>query len=601
MAGLFAEISEDGRWVEIFFDAFGADGENLLQSVHSAGCTFIPKTSSHYGSAFWRTDLDYYAVKLLTDRVGWEHVTLGDALRVWGQQEKERLAMVHALVHAEDAELERVPDLLPEMYKKLRPDQRAGIAYLSFVRNTLNADQMGLGKTWENIAACFEAGTDNGPNLVVCPLTAIEPVWLDELTAYQPHMVLIGNEQGWKPERRLQVQEEAKWAISAGIPFWFVINYDMIRLRKSELAGLDGKPALQSAYPFIHETEWNNVILDEPAKNGMRNPDSPSFKGMVKLKVAPGGLRIPASGTPAGGKTKNMWPMLHFIDPERHSSRWRWYERWLEMVSNGYGVEPGDVREDRQSLFDLSLEPYMLRRLKEDVLKDLPPKDRHDVWCRMTPGQALQYKKFARDAEIKIGEEDLSATSILAEYTRLKQFADAKQEIRDGKLIPTSDSGKLQMLVEKLTELGIMDGEGDQQAIIASQFETVIKMVYEYLSAKGVPTLMITGKVKGKERTAAKRNFQAGEARVVCIQSITGGVALTLDRADTVHILDETWDPDDQEQVEDRAHRASRIHQVTVFYYISRGTVEQYIRETTDEKRRVNNQVLNGRRKVKLY
>jgi SNF2 family DNA or RNA helicase len=216
----------------------------------------------------------------------------------------------------------------------------------------------------------------------------------------------------------------------------------------------------------------------------------------------------------------------------------------------------------------------------------------------MTDTQQVQYLKFARMAEIELGDETLTATNVLAIYMRLKQFASATQRFENGILVPTEDSPKLNLLVEKLDELGIMDGSSDAQAIVASQFERMAKMVYEHLKAKGVAVSLLTGGAKGKTETV--KSFQEGEAKVVVMTTDTGGVSITLDKADTVFILDEKWNPDDQTQVEDRAHRTSRMHQVTIYYIRTKETIEEYIRAVTGFKGKINKKILDSRT-IKLY
>jgi SWI/SNF-related matrix-associated actin-dependent regulator 1 of chromatin subfamily A len=138
------------------------------------------------------------------------------------------------------------------------------------------------------------------------------------------------------------------------------------------------------------------------------------------------------------------------------------------------------------------------------------------------------------------------------------------------------------------------DASGDNVCVIASQHAKTVEMVYELLTGMCIPTAMITGDTSGKKRKEVIQNFQAGTgARVVVMTTTAGGVAITLDRADTVHILDETFNPDDQAQLEDRIHRASRIHQVTCYYYRTRGTIEEDIYELTREKEVTNQQILN--------
>ena len=306
------------------------------------------------------------------------------------------------------------------------------------------------------------------------------------------------------------------------------------------------------------------------------------------------------SGTPMGGKPVNLWPVLHFLDPEEFTSKWRWAENWLYIDNNGYGASFGEVRKELRPEFDKYITRYMLRRTKAEVYKDLPPKTYVPIWVEMGPKQAKQYKEFALAAEVKIEEDKLYATSILAEYMRLKQFAISYSKIEwidraEGKykVIPdgTVDSGKLEALEELLEERGVFDDAQDveEQIVIFSQFSVVVDWVCKWLMDKGVEPLKITGKVGQRGRNEAQRKFQANKAKVIVMTTTAGGVSITLDAADTVIFMDETWVPDDQEQGEDRIHRVSRIHNVTCYYLRTTGTIEEYIEKRVARKQNVNN------------
>jgi SNF2 family DNA or RNA helicase len=149
-----------------------------------------------------------------------------------------------------------------------------------------------------------------------------------------------------------------------------------------------------------------------------------------------------------------------------------------------------------------------------------------------------------------------------------------------------------------LAECGIdpEEPEGDEQAIVASQFRETAEMVQRHLVSQGIGCEIISGRVPQKERNRLQAEFQSGKLRVMVIVTAAAGVGITLNRADSVHVLDETWNPDDLEQLTDRAVDTNRYHQVTAFVYRSRGTVEQYIKEVNDEKWDVNKDILDLRR-----
>lgn len=590
---VIADLSEDGNNITVHFDY---DDEVLQKVKKVPGSRFVGRPK---GGPFWIVPLDLDLARQLSVALG-KDLKLTPKLRDWGKtatQEFRKLAMLAA---ADDADLQVLPDVLPDLAATLRPYQRADVAYVANnPHNTLVANQPGLGKTLETIGAIFERQKDDGPNLIVAPITSLDSVWRYELERWQPHPVLVA--QGGKRERESTV-EAAQILAEEGTPFWLVINPAMVQMVRTGKVDKKDNEILTSRFPIINEITWNNIVLDEIHKAGFRDLKSLTAKGMLALKSH---YRIALSGTPIGGKPINLWMVLHYLNEDYFKSKWRWAEQWLEVTDGDFGKEIGNIRKGLEDEFYKAHAPYMVRRTKAEVAPDLPPKIVNDIWVDMSPRQAKQYKQFALEAEVKISEDEtISATSVLAEYTRLKQFADAYCTVERSattdkqKVVPTSDSCKLDALEELLDERGIFGEGGEEQVIIFSQFSLVVDMVHEWLTKdKGVAALKLTGSTNKKgERTELQRAFQAKEHPVICMTTTAGGVAITLDAADTVIFMDETWVPDDQEQAEDRAHRISRMHQVMIYYIRSRETIEDYIARRVQGKQNINNMILDLRR-----
>ena len=212
----------------------------------------------------------------------------------------------------------------------------------------------------------------------------------------------------------------------------------------------------------------------------------------------------------------------------------------------------------------------------------------------------------------RLASGTLVAQGILAELTRLKQFASVSGDVAysvDGATIfnPALPSNKFDWLVEFLTERGIIDhpearSKEDGKVVIASQFSQLLDLFEKALLDKhGIACWKITGEVSSKKRSEGVEDFQKEDSglRVMLLNTKSGGVALTLDRADELVILDETFIPDDQEQVEDRIHRVSRIHNVIVHYVRSKGTIEETIAKKVQKREELQKQILDGSYDVK--
>jgi SNF2 family DNA or RNA helicase len=551
----------------------------------------VPGSRFVKSGKYWTIPLDLLSARKLREVYG-DLLTLAPDLTVWGWRQVAQERNLTSLASAGDADLARLPTVLPGLFQTLRDYQRAAALFIATCANPLVADQPGLGKTLETIAGIHEANLDYGAHLVVCPITAFESVWQYELERFQewPVMVLTGD-RGTKLGMLEAIQEVA---ISQGRPIWVVCNPHMVRYEK--LVDADGAHIEVPSYEALHKIDWKTIIVDECHKGVLNNPKTLTAKGLYHLH---GEKRIALSGTPFGGKPINLWGILHWLEPKLFSSKWRWAESWLEIEETHWGKKIQGIQNGKDEAFAKSLQPFMLRRTKADVLKELPPKQYMELWVEMEPSQREQYVKFALDAEIKIDEEKLSATSILAEYTRLKQFAGARQKILRVdpdtiQVFPTEFSCKLPYVQQILDELGIWEADTDEQCVIFSQFAKMVDMVHEWLNKKKVLALKLTGMTK--ERNQLVKDFQTGRYPVLVMSTTAGGTAITLDRASTVVFLDETWNPDDQTQAEDRIHRASRMHQVMIYKIQTKGTVEEYIARVLKAKSDINDAILDLRR-----
>jgi SNF2 family DNA or RNA helicase len=542
--------------------------------------------------------------------------------------------------------------------------QAADVRFMVDSSNPLNACHMGLGKTIETIAAIEEAGLADGPILVVAPVSAAEGTWPEELRRWQdrPFWLARGTAKekqavhdefrAWTSplQTNLRMPTGTGDGAMPGQGGWLIINPEQLMLREKvekcpdhqdvSHKSVKGLKIIQQCskntwkverehchyeiiepYPDLFRIRWTAIVFDESHEFGIMNPKSLTGRGALRLRTWPGGKKILLSGTPMGGQPIKLFHILHYLHPTVFTSKWRFAEQYLETNDNGYGKTIGGIRrcddhrargfrptkgdcqqcdEYERRLFEM-LNPFILRRTKDEVLKDLPPKQHVDLWCSWgSPDHQQQYEEFAGDSETVVGDERISALGVLSEYTRLGQFAFGRWEKRGGTLVPTEDSGKLHMINEKLKELGIFDPDGEEQVVIFSQYRTVVDVIYNWLVRRGVPTGKITGDTNKKgERAAAKEAFQGSETRAIVITTKAGGTSLTLDRASHVFIVDETWKPDDQEQAEDRCHRASRIHQVTIYRLLTKHTIDEYRREINWEKAAVNKNVMDLRR-IKL-
>ncbi len=583
----FAELSENQNSIEL---RFPYDPGAVVAAKKVGGGVFVPKDK---GGPLWRFPLTMQTGRNLRREFG-PGLELGIGIKAWGLQERERERNLGAVAKLDDFPIEQMHlhKVHPKLAEYLRPYQRADVAMMALT-NVLNGNDMGLGKTVEVIAAICEADLLNaGPHLVVAPKTSLDGVWRIELEKWLGLPVVTWSGELSQEDRAYWKAEMSGW-VEQGKPFFLVLGPDSVRR---------GMP--------VDVAEWATVTIDEFHKNGLTDASGAPNKGskfaqaMRKIKAK---RKWALSGTPMGGKPIKLWGVLHWLEPKEFSSKWHWANEWLDITENAGGhKEIGSLRPEKQDGFYGAHAKHLVRRLKREVMPWLPAKIYADVWCDMSAVQAKQYKQFEADAEIRIEEERLNAIGILAEYTRLKQFANATcrlDRVRDKlEVLPTPDSGKLGPLWERLDEQGIRpkDAVAGELALVGSESARMVLMVAEWLKGQKLDVEVITGATSQADRGRIQQRCRQLETRpqVIVMTTTAGGMSINLQEANSVHILDETWVPDDQSQLEDRADRGSRETPLLVFYYRSKGTIQERIWKVVGDKAVKNKDILDIRRRM---
>ncbi len=580
---VLADLAESGQAIDVRFPYHPG---RVVAIKEIPGRRFIPKDK---GGPMWRVPLDLTTGRRLREAFGGD-LQLGDALRRWGIDERDKQRNLGAIAKQDDYPLEqlKLARWHPELAQYLRPYQRADVAMMAMT-NVLNGNQMGLGKTVEVIAAIVEADLlSKGPHLVIAPKTSHDAVWRDEIEKWLSSITVFTWSGDVKPADRKADAVFMRAHLEAGQPFFLVTNPDTVRR---------GLP--------IEPDEWATVTVDEFHKAGLTNASGDPSRGskfaqaMRKLVAV---RKYALSGTPMGGIPIKLWGVLHWLEPQEYTSKWRWADQWLTVTDNGFGKDVGGLKPGREDEFYASHARHMVRRLKREVMPQLPAHIYEEVWVPLTPSQKKQYDEFEAYAEIRIDEERLSGNGVLAEYTRLKQFANAKQRMEDGVPYPTEDSARLEYLWDKLDEQGIRpeDAAAGELALVGSESERFINVVAGWLCGRGLKVELITGKTKGDERTRIQREARdpTTRAQVICMTTTAGGLSINLQPANAVHVLDETWNPDDQAQLIERADRGSRETSLMVFRYYTKGTIQEDIKQVTEYKAATNENIMDIRRRI---
>ncbi len=600
-----------------------AGGLGPLQAKQVPGARPLFEKKAGHKDRFlgWTYALDLSVCRAFRHVFG-DELVIGPDLAEWAWQEREREKELEALRAGRGATLERVPAVAPKLWAAIegRPYQVTGGAFGAAARAILNADEAGSGKTIQTLAALVEAGCRRV--LVFAKRTALRTVWQNEAERWlgaSPHgLARCFVIRGTRAEREELLRKSLPGRHIGEDQITFVIcNVEMMRVKK--LPGMAENGDLVTSYypdwPQLFEQPWDAIVLDEShralvGKSHFSKNITQTRLGAVRLPVADDGLKIALSATPYRGKLLNAWGTLNWLRPDIFTSYWRYVETYWKVDTSGYGGARviGELRPEMEAELDKMLAPYVLRRTKAEIASWLPakqyagtPLDPSDesspvgVWLDMSFEQEKAYHEMAAMAEAELDGGLLLATGALAEMTRLKQFASSAGRLdHEDRFRPETPSNKLDWLLEHLEEC-----EGKH--VVASQYTALIELFAERLELAGHRSFQITGNVKDADRDRFVEMFQdpeQTEARVMLINTTAGGESITLDAADHLIFLDETYIPDEQEQVEDRIHRVSRQHQVTIYYLRSLGTIEEDICRTTMARETEVKERLDGSRGV---
>lgn len=567
-----------------------------------------------------------------------QKLQIGENLWKWASEEKARQDTIPDVKSLDEVELVNLPKVNPKLFAaaQSRPFQTVGIAFGARNKQILIADEPGLGKTLQAIGA-FQESMTTGPILVVAPKSAAAITWPHELERWSngDKYGVIGAHLSASERVQALRYVESYCAKHPDERFWVITNVEYLRIKVqlNDYGNYAYEKGRKIIYPVafalleFFDIIWSGLVVDESHKylagsTGNKKKWSAQRLGLGAIDVAPNGIRMALSGTPMRGKKENLWGTLNFLRPELYTSYWKWIGRHFKEYEDPYGgTVTTDELKDKSEFYSEAAQ-VMIRRNKAQVVQDLPPKmyagwplDPEDpdspvaVWLEMSPQQKKQYQEIIKMAATELKGGLLLTHGILSEITRLKQFANAPHIMNGGKPQPIPDgSNKVQWIVNWLEERGMLDedpGKDIGKVIIASQFTSWLDEFSIYLLhglGKHIQHHKLTGATGEARRRQMQKEFQEeGGPRIFLLNTAAGGVSLTLDAADDVIIVDQTTVPDDQEQVEDRAHRISRPdHQVTIWRLASLGSIEEAIARTTDSRESDVKSIIDNERGVEF-
>ncbi len=446
-----------------------------------------------------------------------------------------------------------------DLRAELRPYQLDGFRWLAHLwRHRLGgilADDMGLGKTLQTLALVAHARARGaGPFLVVAP-TSVVSTWVRESATFTPDLVVaeVSESQSRRGRSLADVADGADLVVT---------SYTLYRL---EVEGYLAVP-------------WGGLVLDEAQM--VKNHQSKTYQAVRRLDVP---FRLALTGTPLENRLLDLWSLLSIVAPGLYP----WPRAFVDQVATP--VERlGDAEVLRR--FRRRIAPFLLRRAKEHVAADLPPKQEQVLEVRLSAEhQTLYDTHLQRERQAVLGlvdDLDKHRIAIFRSLTRLRQLA------LDAALVDEAydhvTSAKVDVLVDHLVELA---AEG-HRALVFSQFTSFLRRVRDRLEREGITSAYLDGSTT--RRGTVVDGFRSGDQPVFLISLKAGGVGLTLTEADYVFVLDPWWNPAVESQAVDRTHRIGQQRQVFVYRLVAVGTVEEKVMALKARKADLFTRVVDG-------
>jgi SNF2 family DNA or RNA helicase len=550
------KVDSDGSWLDVHFDISGIgekEIDNILRSLLNQDA-FYTLTNGQILSLetpeFQETSAVLQKLRQTKSQDGVIKMPLNQGLVLQDQLKAANVSfsddftqMVKDLTHPEN-----YPAQLPAgLNADLRPYQVTGFRWLKMLSHYqfggILADEMGLGKTLQTIAYLLsEKQADATKTTLIVAPASLTFNWLAELKKFAPSLkaaVVGGNKQ----ERMNCLAQEVDI---------YITSY----------------ASLRQDIDLYRELSLDQLILDEAQM--VKNAATKTAKALRSLVIP---HRFALSGTPIENNLEELWSLFEMIMPGFFPSQQRYRQLSAEQIAQ-------------------MIKPFVLRRDKATVLKDLPEKLETNYYSALTEDQKKIYLAYLRQMREEISQMDAAAfkknrISILAGLTRLRQICcDPKLFIDDYE----GTSGKL----EQVKDLIQAAKENGRRVLLFSQFTGMLTIIEEELAKLGYESFYLRGSTPPKNRIEMVNAFNQGEKDVFLISLKAGGTGLNLTGADTVILYDLWWNPAVEEQAAGRAHRIGQEKVVEVWRMIAEGTIEERMNALQQDKRELFQKVIQG-------
>ena len=446
----------------------------------------------------------------------------------------------------------------------LRPYQKRGVDFLAYLESFkfsgVLADEMGLGKTLQVISYLLWRKHRDGrmTTLVIAP-TSVTHTWQTEIARFAPELTVMRFQSG--SERAFMYEEVPNIDV-------LITSYALARLDAEKLATM----------------RFRAIVLDEAQH--AKNPSSQIARVVRALHAD---QRLALTGTPVENALRDLWAIFSFVEPGLLGTEASFRRRFELPIANGDEQAAAALRS--------RLEPFVIRRTKEDVATELPDRIEAIVECELSPLQRRLYQGVAEAArrdvlgQMDSGDLEGATMHVLAALTRLRQICAHPGLLFDEYRDTPEASAKLDAFLETVEDVI----EGGHKVLVFSAFSSMLKILRSELARRGYTCAYLDGSTKDKDRQSEVVRFMSDDGPPIFICSLkAGGVGLTLTAADYVVLYDPWWNPAVERQAIDRAHRIGQRRVVTAYRMITKGTVEEKMRQLAERKSALSKSVIRA-------
>jgi superfamily II DNA or RNA helicase len=446
----------------------------------------------------------------------------------------------------------------------LRDYQKRGLDFLTYLSDFrfggILADEMGLGKSVETLSSLLYRRDREGraPSLIIAP-TSVMHTWENEIAKFTPQLSALLLQSG--NGRAARYEELANYDV-------VITSYAIARLDAEKLAKL----------------RFRTIILDE-AQNA-KNPSSQISKVVRTLRAD---HRLALTGTPVENSLRDLWAIFAFLEPGLLGTETSFRRRFETPIANGDAKATASLHA--------RLEPFVLRRTKEDVAPELPERTETEIVVDLSPTQRTLYRAIAEAARREILDDwdslapEKASIHVLAALTRLRQVCAHPGLLSEKYLTEPESSAKFDALIETIEE--IIDGR--HKVLVFSAFASMLRIIRSELDRRETRYAYLDGSTKEKDRRVEVARFMGEDGPPVFLCSLkAGGVGLTLTAADYVVLYDPWWNPAVERQAIDRTHRIGQQRPVTAYRLLARGSIEEKIRALASRKHELSENIIRA-------